>query len=214
MIAMNKDEKINELRNTNSLYYQGNNFNEAQCLKNAEVDFNIIQERVKALDQVPGPRVGDFLNIAYGKYVRFTHHWGDCLQTGSTTGSYYLNSGSVSFSGGLDSAIPLKYIEPYDYEPVKEGSIWIFSKGWPKAHSGVYLTVPFRVFRISRQQQVLTEIEALIKNDRMPEDHPLFICDKNSPQWQGALTEYYFYRNAYKMDEMLIKGCEINRSGE
>jgi len=214
MIAMKKEEKVNELLNTNSLFYKGDKHSELLQIQQAEKDFDIIQSRLQAYDQVKGPRVGDFLNISYGKYVRFTHHWGDSIQTGPDSSGYCLTENSISYSGSLDPSIPIELFEPYEYEPIKEGQIWAFSNGWAGAGRGVYLNVPFRVFQISQQKEILNKIGEQIKNDRLPEDHPLFICDNDSSQWKGALTEYYFYRASYKLDKPIIKGCEINRSNE
>ena len=74
---------------------------------------NILRSRLAAFNARTGPRVGDWLALAppdprCPTYTRFTHDWGDHIQTGGQDGSYYFSStGHLSYSGGLDPGIPV-----------------------------------------------------------------------------------------------------------
>ena len=110
----------------------------------------IIATRLAAFNLHHGPRVGDFLALAgharCPSYTRFTHDWGDWLQTGGLNGSYYLGSGYLSYSGSLDRGISKADCLPTD--EVKPGSLWIFDQDIHQAHNGVNCEAPMRVFTI------------------------------------------------------------------
>ncbi len=94
-----------------------------------------------------GPRVGDFALFPDGHEERFSHDWGDGLQT-SRGGSWYLSiEGYASFSGGLNPMIPNARIEATDER--RAGAFWFFDRAWPRAHSAVYVSVECRVYRIT-----------------------------------------------------------------
>lgn len=209
---MNTQNKIQELLITNRLFYLRDQFSEEKRLQQAAKDFEIIKEYLLAYDQKSGPRVGDFLSIGNGEYARLTNHCGNAIQTGSPVDSYYLGRGTISYSGGLDPAIPIDFFQSHSHETTKEGRVWIFSDSWAGAHRGVYLTVPLRVYQLKRDEKTIEAISRIIERDRFPHDHPLHICDYGTPQFKSVLTEYYFYRNALgKSDHPLLKGCEIIR---
>lgn len=120
-------------------------------------DAEILAERIKAWDQRPGPRVGDFVRKVDGSLHRFTHHWGDGLQItwsenarkGADTyhcGSFYLGHGYVEFSGGLDPAIPVDKLVRTD--EVRLGRFWFFHHNWTRAHNGVHCDAPCRVWQV------------------------------------------------------------------
>ncbi|HEY2530256.1 MAG TPA: hypothetical protein VGJ20_20360 [Xanthobacteraceae bacterium] len=118
------------------------------------IDGTILAERTLKRSARSGPRVGDFIHMLDGTLRRFTYHWGDGMQTtyrwrdtGEVgTGSFYLDrSGDVSYSGSLDDAIPLSQIEQTDEQ--KEGVFWFFHHNESRAHNGVDVKVPCRVFR-------------------------------------------------------------------
>lgn len=114
-----------------------------------ERDAEILAERIAAWDAVSGPRVGDFCKLLDGSLRRFTHDWGDSLQTscaGMCAGdqSFYFGKGYMSFSGSLDSAIAKDKFAPM--AGTQDGGAWFFHHDWPKAHSGVTVKVPCRVY--------------------------------------------------------------------
>lgn len=117
-------------------------------MKQATVQDNnqiILQNRVEAFNKIQGARVGDYLKLPYGIYTRFTHDWGDSLQTGGGSNSYYLSkSGFLSYSGGLDSGISRKDIRLTN--ETKKGFIWFFNNDDARAHNGINFEIDFRVF--------------------------------------------------------------------
>lgn len=104
---------------------------------------------IDAWNGVAGARVGDFVKMPDGTLRRFTHDWGDSIQT---TGagqfaedvSFYFAGGYMSFSGSLDSAISKDALR--DTGEVKDGRAWFFHHGEVRAHNGVQVRVPCRVY--------------------------------------------------------------------
>lgn len=115
-----------------------------------EHDAAILTACVLARDMIDGPRVGDFVYMPDGSLLRFTHDWGDGLQTTCQAfggGSFYLDrSGSVSFSGALDPPIARECIERTS--ETRDGAFWFFHHGFPGANLGVDCTAPCRVYRV------------------------------------------------------------------
>jgi hypothetical protein len=115
-----------------------------------EKDAEIVLASVVIWNERGGPRVGDWCRMPDGEMRRFTYAWDDGMQTtirGSTGGhGFYFDRGYVSFSGSLDRTIPFSQIFPTD--EIKPGEAWCFHRGMPRAHSGVYFTVPCRVFEV------------------------------------------------------------------
>lgn len=118
------------------------------------IDGTILAERTFKRSARSGPRVGDFIYLLDGTLHRFTYAWDDGLQTtyrwretgNVETGSFYLNSnGDVSYSGSLDSSIPLEQIQ--DTGEHQAGDFWFFHHNEHKAHNGVQVKAPCRVFR-------------------------------------------------------------------
>jgi hypothetical protein len=123
-----------------------------------ERDVEIARERLAEWNELPGPRVGDWVKMLDGTVRRFTHDWGDEIQTTSASpglctvdgpdresGSFYFHGSGMSFSGGLDRSIPKAGL--VETEEVKEGRAWFFHHGHSGAHRGVHFTVPCRVFK-------------------------------------------------------------------
>jgi len=118
-----------------------------RVIKAAETDLKIFNERLDNFDAVKGAKVGDWIKGYDGKMTRFTHAWGDGIQTGGGMGSFYLcSNGYASYSGGLDSSVPYDLIELTD--DYKDGQFWIFHKEWSGAGRGVYYNHPCRVWRM------------------------------------------------------------------
>ena len=113
-----------------------------------ERDREIIAERVTALDERVGPRVGDFVEFPDDVTRRISHDWGDEVQT-SDGGSWYLGKGYTSFSGGLFGVTPKTDLVLTG--ETCEGSVWIFHHDSRRAHNGVDTTIPFRVYQCSEE---------------------------------------------------------------
>ena len=114
-----------------------------------ERDKSIQEERETMWNKRRGPRVGDFVKMADGTLKRFTYNWGDGIQTTANGygGSFHLGKGYVSYSGGLDPAIPRETIR---YAGKKRaGSFWFFHHGHMTAHNGVETTAMCRVYEVA-----------------------------------------------------------------
>lgn len=112
-------------------------------LELTERDLDILDARTKALNDVAGPRVGDYVEFP-GETRRISHiRDGESFQT-SQGGSYYLGDGWVSFSGGLFTSAPLASLT--DTGRRHDGSVWFFHNDWATAGGGVDVIVAFRVF--------------------------------------------------------------------
>lgn len=109
----------------------------------------ILAERMRVYSAIEGPRVGDWVDTPAGQF-RIAHHWGDSVQLSSYAGDHYgiyLSVGSASYSGGLDSPIPISQILPT--EETRLATVWFFSENYVCAHNAVYLKADFRVFRLA-----------------------------------------------------------------
>lgn len=110
-------------------------------------DQEILTARLQQWNAQPGARVGDFVRFLDGSLHRFTHDWGDGLQTAPALhGSYYFGRGYVSYSGGLDPLIPREQLQLT--EDVREGRVWFFHHDYWTADNGVYTMIPCRVFTV------------------------------------------------------------------
>lgn len=116
-------------------------------------DALLLVKREMLFNEIPGPRVGDFLRVADGAVLRFTHDWGDVIQTTVTAkhpchgdASFYLSDGHVSFSGSLNPAICKDSLR--DTGETLEGSFWFFHHNQAQAENGVYFKMKCRVFEV------------------------------------------------------------------
>lgn len=116
-----------------------------------ERNTEILADLTAAFDAVPGPRVGDFIRTADGAYVRISFHrpahaCRDRAARVQTTrgGRFFLGVGYMEFSGSLDPAIPVSRLQPT--AEVRDGTCWFFSRGHVRAHNGVDVTIPCRVY--------------------------------------------------------------------
>jgi len=122
-----------------------------------EKDLIILSEKEQAFNAEQGPRVGDFVAMLDGTLRRFTHDWGEDIQTTIPQGkphysaSFYLGNGYANFSGSLDSAIEKSNLIPtYDEagnEATEWGAFWFFSHNETRAHNGVQCWLKCRVFK-------------------------------------------------------------------
>ena len=115
-------------------------------------DAALYQARLTDWGAIDGPRVGDFVEMLDGTLRRFTHDWGESIQT--TVGdrhpcagdqSFYWGGDYMSFSGSLDPAIPKLSLELTEQK--RDGWAWFFHHDEMRAHNGVSVAVPCRVYR-------------------------------------------------------------------
>jgi hypothetical protein len=113
-------------------------------------DAEILVDRLKAREQLTGPLVGDFVYLTAGDLRRFTHDWGDELQTtiaDNIDTSFYLGAdGHMSFSGSLDPSIPKARLRKRS--EVREASCWFFHHGSAGAYRGVTVHVAVSVWML------------------------------------------------------------------
>jgi hypothetical protein len=116
-------------------------------------DTELLENRTAMRDEHPGPRVGDYVIFPddisrdgeYERQVeRFSHDWGDALQT-SPGGSWYLGDGYASFSGALNPSIPKSHL--IDTGETRPGQFWFFKDNSPRAYNGIDVQAPCRVYR-------------------------------------------------------------------
>lgn len=109
-------------------------------------DRSILARKYISYDASAWAKVGDWLRFHDGSYERFSHDWGDGLQT-CGGGSFYLGDGYASFSGSLNPAIPNEVIRETTGYAV--GRFWFFHHDMPRAHSAVYVEMLVRVWGTS-----------------------------------------------------------------
>ena len=114
-----------------------------------------LKKCVEAKELIQGPRIGDYIFLKNGNLERFSHDWGDSLQT-SSDGSFCLTSdGTVSFSGGLNpgiqkSKIKETYVDHYnDHTGFSgmTGKFWVYYNGRLCANCAVYVNLDCRVYK-------------------------------------------------------------------
>lgn len=120
----------------------------------ASINSEILAKRTAKFEARPGIREGDFVRTSDGEYIRICAIWdfGSADQTphvqttnGRFGASYHLDEeGYLSFSGGLDRGLPMHLLRPTGEQ--RDGSCWFFDRGVPRAHAGVDVTIPCRVF--------------------------------------------------------------------
>lgn len=108
-------------------------------------DIEIAGWRSAARDRRDGPRVGDFIDLADGRTLRFSHVWDNGLQV-SKGGSFYLSpEGLVSFSGGLEPPVLREDIIPVC--EMRPGHFWFFHHDHHRAYNAVGVRLACRVYR-------------------------------------------------------------------
>ncbi len=115
-------------------------------------DAELLAQRVAKRSKISGPRVGDFLKSQDGDLMRFTHDWGDDIQTApSGSGSYHLGTtGHADYSGGLDPAIPKDSFRLIPFE-MRMGRFWFFHHNFATGHNGVDCKAPCRIFQLNHK---------------------------------------------------------------
>jgi hypothetical protein len=111
-------------------------------------NIDLLNNKVAQFNTIKGARVGDYIKIDSDFYTRITHLWDDgTAQTGGGAGSqYYISAHGLSYSGGLDSGINVKYLEPTT--ETKQGCVWFFDKDISGAHRGITYQIDCRVFSL------------------------------------------------------------------
>src|ERR1043166_1595725 len=101
-----------------------------------QLDQQILDKRIEQWNQQPAPRVGDFILMKDGTKRRFTHDWGDRLQTTlkDQGGSFYFAGDHMSYSGGLDYGVPR--CELKDTGETESGRVWFFHHDHHTGHNG------------------------------------------------------------------------------
>ena len=110
-------------------------------------DIAILTSRVARYNEQPDARVGDYVRFTDGVLRRISHHWGDRVQT-SNGGSYYLDDGYISMSGGLFVGVPVETLTLTNER--LPGSVWFFHHDYATAGGGVSAYMEFRVFTCSQ----------------------------------------------------------------
>jgi hypothetical protein len=113
-----------------------------------------LRKCVEEREKIAGPRIGDFIFMKDGSIQRFSHDWGDSIQT-SNAGSFHLSSdGLVSFSGGLNEAIPKSSIKETYYDWADHscakgltGEFWVCYNNRLVHGSKVNVNLECRVYR-------------------------------------------------------------------
>ena len=111
-------------------------------------DAVIRDRRLAAWNERPGPRVGDFCIMPDGEARRFTHNWGDDIQTswkGDGGDGFYFGDGFMSYSGGLDPALLKSALT--ETGETRDGRAWFFHHDQWGGGRSVYFVVPCRVFK-------------------------------------------------------------------
>lgn len=126
---------------------------------NPELDarnLEILRKRAIAYASRNGPEVGDFARMPDGTLRRFTHDWGDGLQT--TCGpphpcagdhSFYLSEHGADFSGSLDAIVTISRI--HATEESTPGNFWFFRDNYVTGHNGIGVRMLCRVFSIDAE---------------------------------------------------------------
>ncbi len=110
-------------------------------------DAAILASRVSYRELRAGPRLGDYCIMLDGSVRRFTHDWGNDIQTTSGTGdeSFYLNDfGMMSYSGGMSPGVAKAHLVLRS--GLREGSCWFFHHDRHVAHNGVKARIPCRIY--------------------------------------------------------------------
>ena len=113
----------------------------------------ILADRMAEYNLIPGARVGDWIREPDGRMSRATHDWnqdGEMSETiqhgGGEFGQFYLGSGYISYSGGLDTGIKKNQLR--QTEEMKPGKVWFFKDDYHTAHNGIEFMVDFRVYEV------------------------------------------------------------------
>jgi hypothetical protein len=126
-------------------------------------DAELLAARGARYDARKGPRVGDWVRMPGGELRRFTHDHGAGYGLQTTTpkfglGSFHLSaSGHGDYSGALDPCLSRDHLR--DTGELKPGAFWFFHHDSARAHNGVQVEWPCRVYAFEPELRTeLTEI--------------------------------------------------------
>jgi hypothetical protein len=115
-------------------------------IEKAQKDLDLINKRIAARKDRTEILEGDVIEYLDGHTERVTHVWDDHAQAGGGSGSYYMcESGYGSYSGGLNSGLPLANLELTD--KTKDCMFWFFSGNMSGGGRGVYFYCPVKVWK-------------------------------------------------------------------
>jgi hypothetical protein len=115
-------------------------------IEKAQKDLDLINKRIAARKDRTEILEGDVIEYLDGHTERVTHVWDDHAQAGGGSGSYYMGeSGYGSYSGGLNSGLPLANLELTD--KTKDCMFWFFSGNMSGGGRGVYFYCPVKVWK-------------------------------------------------------------------
>jgi len=107
----------------------------------------IFKRREKMYNEIPGPRVGDWVREPDGRMTRITHIWPDHVQTGGAKyGQYYMGDGYIAYSGSLDDGFKKHRLKSLGYK--RDGKIWFFKNDYRTADNAVDYMMKFRVYEV------------------------------------------------------------------
>ena len=112
--------------------------------KEAKQNLVIIRERLKLLDEKPGPRVGDYVVDQHGIYYRLAYKMGDFFQIGYAGTAQYFGAAGCQYSGVMGTLIEPRQLIDTGY--CLPAPIWIFSRNDTRHKRAFYANVLFRVF--------------------------------------------------------------------
>lgn len=116
-------------------------------INKAQNDLNLIVNRITARSNRTEILEGDVIEYLDGHTERVTHVWDDGqIQAGGGSSSYYMGkSGYASYSGGLNSGLPLAELKLT--ENTKECLFWFFSGDMSGGGRGVNFYCPVKVWK-------------------------------------------------------------------
>lgn len=119
------------------------------------------QERLDSIqvqrEAIQGPRIGDYLLFPTGQLERFSHDWGNQLQTSEAGSIYLCSNGNGSFSGSLNPSTPLDAMTLTSAK--LPGEYWFFHHGFSGAGRGVRFQIPCRVYTTTAKYEGFSKIE-------------------------------------------------------
>lgn len=110
-----------------------------------ERDAEIYHRRCRQWEEVPGPRIGDFVEFADGVLRRISHIWGTDGFQSSAGGSFYFGGSYMTFSGQLFGSVPLDTL--VDSHRIRQGPCWFFHHDFQTAGGGIDVNVWCRIYR-------------------------------------------------------------------
>ena len=187
------------------------NIQPESLINNALKDLQIIKSREQEYNKIKGLRIGDFIHLPDNTYTQITHIWNQDgqVQTGNN-GSMHLGSGYISRSGSLDSGLNAKDL--ILTEETKQGTIWIFHKGFSGANRGVNYKINFRVYKTKPGADLsgIPQIEALKKQKIIEQSETITRINGNGQEYTMHMPEIIIIRGA--ADRKLKRGETINIS--